>query len=141
MSSLIQNDLNKVDAQQIDCGHTLVIKRTDGIVVLYCSDHAYDVEDIKQNHLAIKKLMGAQKAHVLTFASKYSSATNEARAYTSNGPHKDFIAAEAFVIHSLAQRLLASFYIKVSKPIVPAGYFTDSLKAEKWLQNFKTRGV
>lgn len=39
----------------------------------------------------------------------------------------------AIVIHSLAQKLIANFYMKVVKPYTPTRFFTAKEDAEKWL--------
>lgn len=125
---------------KVELDHSLILKRSDGIVEIRCSDDfIYDIKHIKENHHYLKQFASTEKVLVLSFAENYTSITNEARNYTAKGHHKSFIAAEAFLIHSLPQRLLANFYIKISQPIVPAAYFLYQYKdlAEKWL--FKHR--
>lgn len=118
----------------IDLRHTLLSHRKDGIIVLQCNDnHTYSKEEIIENHETIRKLSPHQKAFVLTIAGRYTSIEPEAKKYTAAGRHESFIGAEAFVIHNLAQRILAQFYFKINKPIVASEYFTDLNKAEKWI--------
>lgn len=117
--------------------HTLHIKRSDGIVEIRCMENVqYDVQEVMENHEVLKNFAATGKVLVLNITTKYNLISNEAREYISKGPHKDFIAAEAFLIHSLAQRLLARFYFAVFKPIVPAKYFAfhEKEEAEKWLR-------
>lgn len=116
--------------------HSLILKRSDGIVEIRCADDfTYDLAHIIENHSYLKQLASTEKVLVLNFVEKFTSVTDEARNYVSEGPHKDFIAAEAFLIHSLPQRLLANFFMRISKPIVPAAFFAyhDKASAEKWL--------
>ena len=126
--------------KQEDLDHSLVIKRTDGIIEVRCGDLAiYSSEKVAENHACIKKFAEGKKALVLTIAGIYTHVMPEARAYTSKGPHKDFIAAEAFLVTSFAQWVLAGFFIKINRPIVPANFFRmkDKEKAEAWLLSFK----
>lgn len=132
--------ISKNIVQEIDCGHTKLKLRNDGLVIVVCSEnHQYEVKDVKENHDAIKKLAGQNKVLVLTVAGQYSDATREARDYVSEGHHKDFVEAEAFVIISLSQRILARFYFLMNKPKLKSNYFSDVKKAEEWLLSVKKK--
>jgi len=41
--------------------------------------------------------------------------------------------ADAFIIHTLSQKIIANFYLKIQKPVVPTKFFSNSMDAEKWL--------
>ena len=123
----------------MDLDHSLIIKRTDGLIEVRCGDIAiYSSDKVRENHECIKKFAEGKKVVVLTIAGIYTHVMPEARKYTSKGPHKDFIAAEAFLITSLAQWILAGFFVKVNRPIVPANFFRmkDKEKAEIWLRKY-----
>lgn len=125
---------------KVELPHSLHIKRADGIVEVRCVENIYyDVKEVKENHEVLKQFAGNGKVPVLNITTKYNLISNAAGEFLSRGPHKDFIAAEAFLIHSLAQRLLARFYFSVFKPIVPAGYFAfaERDQAENRLRTFK----
>lgn len=125
---------------EILLGHSTIYKRSDGIIEIRCAnDFTYDVDDIKENHHFLEELAEGKKLLILNISEKYTSITSEARDYVSKGPHEGFIRAEAFLIHSLAQRLLANFFIKMTKPRVPATFFDykDKEKAEAWLNSFR----
>jgi hypothetical protein len=123
---------------EMDFGHSFIYLREDGIIQINCSDNfEYEVEHIKENLAAIKQLSGDKKVLVLNMAGNNASVTKEVREYVATAPHKSFVKAEAFVIGSLAQHLLASFYNKINKPIVPTGFFKNKQEAEYWLKNIK----
>lgn len=116
--------------------HSHIIKRSDGIVEIRCEDDfTYELSHILENHDCLKKLAITEKNLVLNFAGHYTSVSNEARNYVALGGHKHFIAAEAFLIHGLPQRILANFFLSFNKPVVPAAFFNyqDKSLAEKWL--------
>lgn len=120
-------------------GHSTISQRDDGIIELHCADDfTYDVEQIKENQAVLKEMGHGQKVVVLNFTGHFTSITNAGRTHIAEGSHKDFIAAEAFLIHSLPQRLLANFYIKINKPVVPTAYFSynEREKAEEWLKGY-----
>jgi hypothetical protein len=121
---------------RIELKHSLILKRSDGITEIRCpDDFTYELEHVLENHKILKEISFGRKLLMLSFTERYTSISSEARTYLQSGPHKDFIAAEAFLIHSLPQRLLAQFYVNVSRPAVPANYFaySDKEAAEKWL--------
>lgn len=126
---------------EINFGHSLILKRSDGIVEIRCADDfTYDVGHIVENHIYLKKISNGKKLLILNFTAQFTSITGEARTYIAMGNHKEFISAEAFLIHSLPQRILANFFVRVSNPVVHASYFSykDRIAAENWLRQFET---
>ncbi|HWY12661.1 MAG TPA: hypothetical protein VN026_15110 [Bacteroidia bacterium] len=128
-----------VNKNQIaEFNHSVIYLRSDGIVEIDCADDTeYDVEDIKQNLECIQKIAAGKKVLVLNNAGEYTTVSKEAREYIGSGPHRDFIAAEAFVIRSLGQLILGNLFMKVNKPIVPAKLFKTKWAAEHWLKSFE----
>lgn len=140
MYDLITYPIPENIESQIDFEHSLILKRNDGIIEIRCADDfTYDVGHIKENHTYLKQISNGRKLLILNFTALFTFITAEARAYIAKGTHQDFIAAEAFLIHSLPQRILANFYTRVSKPKVYSNFFNykDKDAAEKWLMQFK----
>jgi hypothetical protein len=48
--------------------------------------------------------------------------------------------ADAFVIDSLAQRILGNFYLKFNKPQFPTRFFNSKEEALIWLEAFVEQG-
>lgn len=131
INSDLPNDLG------VDFGHSVVFLRADGIVEINCAnDFEYDVVAIKQNLDYIKNIAGDKKVLVLSMSKAYTTVSKEARDYIGLGPHRDFIKAEAFVIHTLGQLLLGNLFMRINKPIVPAKLFKTKAAAEIWLKSF-----
>jgi hypothetical protein len=123
--------------KEIKLPHAVIRLRTDLIIeITSADDFEYDVDAIKQNHEAIKQLKETPKALILNLAGKFTTVTTEVRDFVATAPHQSFIAAEAFVIQSLAQKILVQFYLKMNKPKVPANFFNSATKAVEWLKNF-----
>ena len=129
---------NAVEAE-FDLGHSRIYKRKDGIVEIHCTDNfIYDIKHVQENHICLQKIANGGKVAVLSLTGKFTGITAELRDYLAFGYHHTFISAECFIIHSLAQRLIANFYIKVHSPKVPMRYFNlkDWALAEKWIKEF-----
>lgn len=126
--------------EKVEFPHTLIMLREDRVAEIRCGENTtYDIAEIKENHAVLKKMANGKPLVVLNIAAKYTLITDEARSYLAEGHHKSFIAAEAFLIQSLPQRLLARFYVTLIKPPVPTKYFDYKNKeeAEKWLLCYK----
>lgn len=120
----------------VDLVHSKLVYRSDGLMEIWCDDETvYDVEIISEIIHEIGKLTGNTKCKQIIIAGKYTSITKEAREFAATKPAVEFTLAEAYVIQSLAQRLIANFYMKFSKPLVPTRVFTDREKAEKWIKS------
>ncbi len=95
----------------------------------------FSVEDLKKL-VSIQLEMGAEKLPVLVICAEHA-ATNldllNAIAKNSNNPYSK---ADAFVIKSMAQKILANFYIKINKPERPTKFFNDIEEAKIWLKPF-----
>ncbi len=131
----MQSGLTGSTIQTKDLGHSKISLRDDGIIVIEAKDdHCYSISDVQENWDAIQKLSKGKKAYILNIAGKYTSVDSEVRDFVSKGSHAGFIAAECFVINSLAQKLLANFYFRINKPLVASSFFTEPAKAEKWLK-------
>ncbi len=122
----------EIKLEQVDA-----IMREDGIVQLNGKDRTYTVEDIHVINKAIGDLSEERRIFLLVVASQYSMVDNEARKYMSKPEAAPYSIAEAYVIKSLAQRLLINFFIRVSGTPVPTSFFTDIPSAVKWLKNFE----
>ena len=73
---------------------------------------------------------------ILKIPGKYTSVDKDTRNHVSKGDGARFSIAEAFIISSLAHKLVANFYLKTNKPVVPTRFFTNQIEAEGWLQTF-----
>lgn len=93
------------------------------------------VEDLKKLVNAQAEL-GAEKLPVLVLCSEHASTNSEllhAIAKNINNPYSN---ADAFVIKSIAQKILANFYIKINKPERPTKFFNNTDEAINWLKPF-----
>lgn len=123
----------------LDFGHTTILKRDDGIIEITCSDSlTYDIEHIYEMHAATSRLVNKQRVPALFLVGKDTTITHDAMKYGATEEATQLSLAEAYVIHSLAQKILANFYLRIYKPPVPTKFFDDRVAAETWLRTFKT---
>jgi len=63
--------------------------------------------------------------------------TKDAREYLNKGDGVKYINAGAFLINSSVQEIIGNYFLKFTRPPIPARLFTRQEKALLWLQQFK----
>ncbi len=113
---------------------TKVELRDDGIIQFFYDENTeYTMDHTKALEAVVEKLTKGVTHMSLRIAGKYTSMDTELMKYLSRGRGTLFTLADAFVIHSLAQRILANFYLHINKPILPTKVFNKVEEAEAWL--------
>jgi hypothetical protein len=121
----------------IDLKHSLIKWREDGIIELHSNEnHVYSIDDVKENVEAFGKLSDFKKVPVLIIGGSFSTLAPETRKFMASEESLVYSKAEAFLLRSLAQKILINFYIKFDKPLVPTKVFTKEEEAIKWLKGF-----
>lgn len=85
----------------------------------------------------LAEIGGGKKFLLLFIAGLDTSATTEARYYASSPEANKYTIASAFVVTSIAQKVLGNAYVTFNKPVTPTKIFTDYDEAVKWLYSFK----
>jgi hypothetical protein len=98
-----------------------------------------DVKEIREMISYTKEVMGDKRHYcIVDFGSNVMS-TNEARAVYADSEYiQKFRIADAFLVKSLAVRLVANFFIQVTRPKVKTRLFTDEAIALNWLLQQKS---
>lgn len=122
----------------IDLGHSRIFKREDGIVQLNCTEHNYSLDDVLSIGEAHKQLNGGIKSLLLVVVHPYTDIETSARHFLKDPASTEHSVAEAYVLRSLAQKLLANFHVKNSPPNVPTKFFSIKEEAVIWLKQFQT---
>ncbi|MCE3280598.1 MAG: hypothetical protein K0S44_2789 [Bacteroidetes bacterium] len=130
------SDFEITKKQEFDA--SILTLRSDGILNIHMKANKIlkqsDGEDI------VKGLaeMGNGKKFLLLFtAGEDTSVSTEARYYASTPEANKFTIASAFVVKSIAQKLLGNAYVTFNKPITPTRIFTDESDAVRWLNTFR----
>ncbi|MEZ4774453.1 MAG: hypothetical protein R3D00_14810 [Bacteroidia bacterium] len=109
----------------------------DGILRLVTKPQTKStLETVREEHRAIKKLIGDKKAIMLTDIRNMISATPEARAYTNSEEMTNTYLAVGLLVGSVFSRVIGSFIIGINKPDYPVKLFTDENSAINWLKQF-----
>lgn len=100
--------------------------------VVLSDDAEITYDDVIEQRKIAAELTGDKPHVVLAIAGRRTSATKEAREYSSSHVPKGRLA-EAILIKSLPVRLMGKFFINFHKPSVPTKMFEDESEAMIWL--------
>ena len=101
-------------------------------------DQVVDVEEIKEMILNVQEFLGPKEHYAVVDFGGYLSSSSEARDIYAKAEYiQKYRIADAFLVKSLPVRLIANFFIKVTKPKVNTKLFTDETAAVNWLESLK----
>ncbi len=83
-----------------------------------------------------QKKLGEKKLPVIVMCGEYSSTDIDFIKHLAKNENDPYSKADAFVLKSIAQRLIASFYIKIVIPERPTKFFNKRADALEWIQQF-----
>lgn len=85
---------------------------------------------------AMGKLSKGKKMPVLIDAGEFTSVDKEVRIFSASVESNLYTLADAIAYYSLAQKLVANFYIIHNEPSVPTKAFSNKPEAIEWLKSF-----
>lgn len=106
-------------------------------VVFKETDRDIDLPEAKEFFKASFEITNGKKMAALIDVNRgFPQISKEAFSYFANNEMTHLRLAEAFVVRSLAKRLLVRFYHQFHKPKNPLRVFADERKAANWLKEF-----
>ncbi len=105
----------------------------------------YEIDVFANSEFGFKELrqlietqreMGGIRLPVLVLCGEYTTSDVSFLKHLSRNGNDPYSSADAFVIQSIAQKLVANFYIKMVRPERPTKFFTSKEEAMKWLRQF-----
>lgn len=119
---------------RIVLSHSEIFLRDDGLVeILIKESSSISADECAEMIASYKTILENKKYPLLHIVENYVVFEKSAREFSVTEEGVSFSGAEAYVITSLAHKLLANFYLKVNKPPVPTKFFRSRVEAEEWL--------
>lgn len=113
------------------------LEENDIIHIKIKPEQVIEVNDFKE---IIKRIieLGLVKPRLILFEAGYhASVSPEVRDFAAH-PNANYLSlGDAIVIHTLAQRLMANFYVNFNKPSRPTKVFDNVDEAFTWLYQLK----
>ncbi len=101
-------------------------------------DQVVDVAEIKEMLVYVQEFIRPKEHYaVVDFGGNLSSSSEARDIYAQSEYILKYRVADAFLVRSLPVRLIANFFIKVTKPKVNTKLFTDETQAVNWLESLK----
>lgn len=114
-----------------------IVNINDGVIHIHLkSGQEIELSDAVFIVEAMGKLSEGKKCPILIDAGEFSSVDKEARIFSAAAESNLYTLADAIAYCNLAQKLLANFYIKHNKPVVPTRVFSNKEEALDWLKTF-----
>jgi len=109
-------------------------KRT--VEIEYLDNVLVEREGVREAYRILDEFTSKERLKKLLIIGERTDISKEARMLIveENNIRKGRIIAEAIVVHSFAQKLIANFYMALLKNIYPIKFFTKRLEAETWLR-------
>lgn len=82
---------------------------------------------------------GYQKRYTIIDTRSNYNSTPEVRDFYAKSEYNKYRLADAFIVNSLAMRLLINFYIKINKPSIPSKMFNTPEAAVAWIDSLKIK--
>lgn len=95
----------------------------------------FEIKDLKQLVEFQKQICG-KKLPALVICSPDTITESDMLNYMSKNENSPYSIADAFVIFSLAQKILANTYLKFNKPERPVKFFNNKEDGLNWLKQF-----
>lgn len=93
----------------------------------------FTIDDLK---ILVKgqKELGEKKMPALVICAEQAATNIELLNTLSKNAFNPYSTADAFVLKSMAQKILANFYIKINKPERPTMFFNHKEEALAWIK-------
>ena len=111
-----------------------IFRRKDGIIQSYFyANYNGEIEDAINIVETFKILKEDEKCLALLIVEEGATFSKEAREFVASAEVSKIVKADAFVINSLALKILMNGYLKFNKPNRPTHFFNDEKPAVEWL--------
>lgn len=113
-----------------------------GIIIAVANEHElHTLKDAQENHAITMALSHGIRRPFLIDMTKVKSMSREARAFYAGPEPSKALNAVAIVTHSNIGKLVANFFLGLTKPQLPTRLFTNTDSAIKWLLPYVNTGA
>lgn len=97
------------------------------------------LKESKSMNDAIGVLSEGKECLVLIVADEFAQFDRDSSDFSSSDEGQRYTIADALVVKSLSQKILANFYLKFNKPAKPTRIFTNEAEAIVWLFSLEAK--
>ena len=101
-------------------------------------DISIEVNEILEMIAYVEDFVGPKQHYgIIDFGSSVNSSNEARKTYAESEYLLKYRLADAFIVENLALKLIANFFINVTKPIIKTKSFTGKVEALKWIESLK----
>lgn len=135
------HDLLNSPSGRSETGIAYLSYQDDVVLIVVKEDSIVNVDDMEELLKACVQLTGSKNYYSIVDVRVNAGATPGVTEYYAKNEYNKYRFADAFIINTLAMRLLVNFYMAFNKPFVPAKTFADPESAAKWIDTLKKRNL
>ena len=125
---------------EINCKISKVSKRSEDVLLIDIDKNkTFEKRDFEELKMAALKIGAGKKFYNLINVGEHTLPNKEAREASASSGGCEFKIADAFIVKTMAQRIMASMMIKINMPPVPTKVFSNLKDAENWINNLKNK--
>jgi hypothetical protein len=113
------------------------LKNNETLLINIEAEKEFNVEDFIELTNAAEELGNGRRFYNLINVGALTLPNKEARELSCSLEGSAYKKADAFVINSLPQKIMANVLLKINRPTVPTKFFSQIDEAEKWLQSLR----
>jgi hypothetical protein len=124
----------QIIAKAVVVPYYLTLKEDGIMYIRITSEHEETVPLVKQMVAKMGEMTNGKTVPVLARHEEFALPGKENRDYWAKKDSCPYSSADAFIINSMAMKLISNFYLSLNKPERPTRMFTDEESAVKWLK-------
>ena len=113
------------------------LKNEETLFINIAAEKDFGAADFNELKSAAKKLGRGKRFYNIINVGEFTLPSKEAREISSSTEGSIYKKADAFVIHSLPQKIAGNLMLKINTPVVPTKFFSKIEDAERWINNLK----
>lgn len=139
--ALLPEDIQESDPEAVSSQTEIAYLSRRGDVVTAEVKENVDISVEKMSALLQEavRIAGFKKYFVIVDARTGFRSEADVRDYYADNDYSKYRYADAFIVKSLAVRLMVNFYISFNKPSIPTKTFTDPEHAIQWINELRQR--
>lgn len=122
--------------EKLDLPQCEVIYHSNGITQINYKDVFLTLQDSQFVFQESRKQSPWEKSPIYLTSASFTNQDKASREYNGSEEVTKHCSAIAMLSTSLAQRIMANFFIRIIKPKVPTRFFGSENEALEWLKSF-----
>ncbi|MBD3636759.1 MAG: hypothetical protein HUJ25_05400 [Crocinitomicaceae bacterium] len=127
-----------MEKNEVKCRISTVKKIAEDVLLIDIENkQSFELEDYHEVKRAVLKLGEGSSFYNIIKLEENTLPTKDVREASSSVEGSYYKKADAFIVSSLAQKIMGNVMMRINKPIVPTKFFNSIDDAHQWLNELK----